>query len=226
MVSVVQEEDSSLANVKQFSIEEIVTAPSGLLKIISPEAGTFYTRPEYVDTRLLGFMSAGSVLNDDELDLFIRAVKSYSAELVAFSHLNRSEHSCSQLRLKLLKKGFDDIELGPVLEYLTENNWLNDGRFAEVWLRTRFLHKKEGRARLKAELVLRGIDFETAENALNMFFCENSENDVCDSALEIQMKKGYDKKKLFRTMQRLGFSVKMINNSFSRFMEKIGVNGV
>ena len=221
-VNAVHAEDSSSANVKPFYISDICSTSSGLIKIINSEGVSFLTRGEYFEKDGFDNLLAASAmqncggkpqgaLNADALGVLLTAVRKYAAEKEAIAYLNRAEHSRFQLEIKLKKKGFSQEEVRCALDYLMQNGLLDDVRFARAWLNTRRISKKEGRIRLASELALRGVSFSIAQRAINDFFLENPEKEICCAALKRQTKKYSDKRKLLRSMQRLGFSIHLVN---------------
>ncbi|UTC76392.1 recombination regulator RecX [Treponema sp. OMZ 792] len=208
-----QDEDSSSASVNPFSIADICSTSSDLVKIINSEGVSFVTRPNYFDEDdfdgLVG--ECGCPISEESLDALLNAVRIYEAECAAAAYLYRAEHSRFQLDLKLRKKGFLASEINPALDYLTGKGLLDDRRFAVAWLNTRVISKKEGRNRLASELALRGVSFKIVEDVLNEFFSEHSEEELCRKALEKQLINGLDKPRLMQKMYRLGFSVSTVN---------------
>lgn len=74
----------------------------------------------------------------------------------ALRFLARREYSRYELRTKLLVKGWDLMEVNPVLEALVEQGLQNDLRFVESFIR----HRRDagyGPRRITAELAERGI---------------------------------------------------------------------
>ncbi|UTC68438.1 regulatory protein RecX [Treponema sp. OMZ 789] len=208
-----QDEDSSSASVNPFSIADICSTSSDLVKVINSEGVSFVTRRVYFDDDDFDSLvsECGCPISEISLGALLNAVKIYAAECAAMGYLHRAEHSRFQLSLKLRKKGFSASEIDPALDYLEEKRYLDDGRFARAWLNTRTVSKKEGRNRLASELALRGVGFKVIENALDDFFSEHSEEDICRSALKKQLVNGLDKPKLMQRMHRLGFSTGIVN---------------
>jgi len=132
------------------------------------------------------------------------------AEKQAAVYLNRAEHSSYQLTVKLQKKGYIKNEYQPALDYLRAKGTLDDSRFAGAYLHTRSLSKKEGYARLFSELRKRGITADTAKQALNDFFAEIDEAELCEGAARSLIRKGYTDQKLYSALQRKGFPFSMI----------------
>ena len=188
-----QDEDSSSASVNPFSIADICSTSSDLVKIINSEGVSFVTRPDYFDEDDFDGLVAecGCPISDESLEALLNAVRIYEAECTAAAYLYRAEHS-----------RFD---------YLVRIGLLDDERFARAWLNTRAISKKEGRNRLASELTIRGVSFKIVKDVLDEFFLEHSEEDICRKALKKQLINGVDKPRLMRKMYRLGFSVSTVN---------------
>lgn len=77
--------------------------------------------------------------------------------------LARREHSRAELARKLAPHGTDE-EVGAVLDRLSELGLLSDHRFAEAWLRSKAA--RFGMTRLRRDLIQRGVDPDTIEDAL------------------------------------------------------------
>lgn len=73
--------------------------------------------------------------------------------------LARREHSRGELVQKLVKRGHADAEIAAVLDECEREGWLDDNRFAEIYVRQR-KEARYGPVRILAELQQRGIDSE------------------------------------------------------------------
>ena len=96
------------------------------------------------------------------------------------------------------------------LDYLEKRGYLSDARYARAWLHDRRINHFEGRTKLAGELAARGIEREVAAAALDEFFTENDETEICRKAYEKFTRHGKDGEKLVAAMMRAGFSYKMI----------------
>ena len=74
-------------------------------------------------------------------------------------------NSASELRTKLRSKHFDKAEIDETIERLRREKWLDDGRFAAAFVRTR-QSKRIGPRRIARELHAAGVDEETARAAI------------------------------------------------------------
>lgn len=71
--------------------------------------------------------------------------------------LARREHSRFELIRKLLRRGWDDSDVVPVVDELAADNLQSDERYAESYVRQR-VAKAYGPIRIRAELSERGLD--------------------------------------------------------------------
>ena len=95
------------------------------------------------------------------------------------------------------------------MDALEERGLLDDLRFARAWLNSRRIGHQEGRTRLLAELGARGISKETSKKAVDDFFEEFNEEEICARAVKKFLSRGYQGDKLMAAMTRAGFSYKM-----------------
>lgn len=157
-------------------------------------------------------IAAGAEFSEEFENDVVNAGLCFAAEKKALDYLNRSEQCRSGLFAKLVSKGFDKENINKALDYLEQKKDLDDFRFATAWLNNRKITHAEGRAKLSAELFSRGIKREFVETALDEFFTENSENDLCLRAYKkcLRLKKSDDKTTAY--LLKNGFSIKLIQS--------------
>lgn len=187
------------------------TSYSGMFKIAPEEGSAFYVRKEYLPEDLFERIDAGAEFDDIETDSLLDAGLTCAVELKAVGYLARAEQSRFGLIRKLIEKKYDKKYVEAALTYLEGRGYLSDLRFATAWLNTRKINHYEGRGRLAAELAARGIAREVATAALNEFFTENDEDEVCRKAYE-KLSKSKSGEKLMAAMLRQGFTQKQIRN--------------
>ena len=67
------------------------------------------------------------------------------------------EHSRQELKVKLTQKGFStDVDLNKLLDELESNDYLNDQRFAESFIRSRVI-RGQGKIKILNDLKQRGV---------------------------------------------------------------------
>lgn len=79
--------------------------------------------------------------------------------------LARREHARRELADKLRLRGFEAAAIETTLDGLAERGWLDEGRYAESYARSR-VERAYGPLRITAELQQRGIDRATIGAAL------------------------------------------------------------
>ncbi|MCR5724932.1 MAG: recombination regulator RecX [Treponema sp.] len=183
---------------------------SDCVKIESDTAPVFFMRFVYLMTLSPERVVAGTDFTDEEAAELVQAGLAFAAEQKAYEYLCRAEHSRSGLYTKLLQKGMDKDAVNAALDYLEGRRYLSDARFAESWLRTHLLGKAQGRTRLLSELLARGVGRETAKEALDAYFEEHSEDELCERALEKALRAGKTGDKLMQSLLASGFSYKQI----------------
>jgi regulatory protein len=93
----------------------------------------------------------------------------------------RSEY---EVRQRLRRKGYPDPAIEHAVQQLLEWGYLNDRQFADFWLNNRLEHSPRGERALMQELRRKGIDVETAREALG-----EQEVDEHAAALELARKR-------------------------------------
>lgn len=177
-----------------------------IVKYVLSNGQIFYTREQYFQIGL----ESGLQLSDEVLDALFQAMRTYLAECKAVSLLNYAENSRFMLTTKLVRKGFSPAEYEPALDYLEAEDFLSDRRFAESWVRSRLKRKAESRLVILGKLTTRGVSSELAEAVVADYFQEVDETALCVAAFEKQLRKCKDVEKVFRRLQRAGFSYSLI----------------
>ncbi len=84
----------------------------------------------------------------------------------AASLLAGTDHCRRGLRRKLADRGYGEEEISAALDRLTREGFLDDRRYAGLWIEFRQRRTREGRRLLLEGLVKRGVDRETAAAAV------------------------------------------------------------
>ena len=184
---------------------------SGMFKLTPEEGSAFFVRKEYLPEGLFERIDVGLEFDDEETDFLLDAGLTCAVELKAVGYLARAEQSRFGLSRKLIEKKYDKKYVEAALTYLEGRGYLSDLRFATAWLNTRKINHYEGRSRLSAELAARGIARDVAGKALDEFFTENDEDELCRKAYE-KLSKSKADEKLIAALLRSGFSMKQIKS--------------
>lgn len=143
-------------------------------------------------------------------------------ETLCLRFLARREHSRRELVDKLVLRGFERNEVETVIDELAEQNWQNDDRFAECFVRQR-IASGYGPIRIRYELQQRGIndvdlDAEADEQggwghlALNVYLAKYGEERALTQNEWL---------KRSRFLQQRGFSGEMIKQLFVELNIKV-----
>lgn len=189
----------------------VETSYSGMFKVAPEEGAAFYIRKDYLPEGLFERIDVSAEFDEDETDSLLDAGLTCAVELKAVSYLARAEQSRFGLTRKLIEKKYDKKYVEAALNYLELRGYLSDLRFATAWLNTRKINHYEGRSRLSVELAVRGIAREVANKALDEFFSENDENEICRKAYE-KLSKSKSGDKLTESLMRAGFTFKQIKS--------------
>ena len=187
------------------------TSYEGMYKITPDSGPAFFARQEYVPSVVLEDVCAGDEIASEHDDELLDAGLAAAVELKAVTYLARAEQCRAGLTKKLIEKKYDKKYVGMALDYLEKRGYLSDARFARAWLHDRRINHFEGRTKLSGELAARGIEREVAAAALDEFFTENDETEICRKAYEKFVRQGKEGEKLIAAMVRAGFSYKMVN---------------
>lgn len=170
-----------------------------------------------------GYIS-GDEIDEEELAAFEEAVGSRRAFNSALNSLDYRDHSTREIRQKLARK-FDSQYVDEAVEKLTELDLINDDRYARLYARELFEHKKFGKMRIKSELRAKGIAADTVNEAVDELFDEEEPDNV-ERIVDIIEKKYYNKmndesgrKKVFAALTRMGYSFSDIREAMAEFSD-------
>jgi regulatory protein len=159
---------------------------------------------------------AGLELVGSEEEAFRFAAACYKAEKTALRLIARAEQNSLGLAAKLKRRGHSAAAIKAVVSCLSGRNLLNDGRYAERWLRSRLPAVKALSPRLLlSSLAKRGIPRDASLEALKTTLDEEAEYALLLHYLEevgsSEHKRGVSLKARLRYE---GFSLAVINRYF------------
>jgi len=172
----------------------------------------------FVDGRFLIGLSVKAV-RELELGVGLEVTDKLHSEIIrtaalesAIMSLSRREHSRAELAAKLRQKGYADRIVKSTLDELQERGYLDDRRFARLWIERRSVHHPRGRRLLALELEQKGVSAELAREALAEDFSEASEREVLINLVRKRLRtlSGSDpqvfQRRLLAFLARRGFS--------------------
>ncbi|MFH5880630.1 regulatory protein RecX [Arthrobacter sp. NA-172] len=102
------------------------------------------------------------------------------ARAIVLRQLTNSPKSRFQLERKLAERNVPEEVAGAVLDRFEEVRLIDDADFAEMWVRSRAQSRKLAKGALRRELADKGIDAETAEEALAQLSDEDEQQAARD----------------------------------------------
>lgn len=187
----------------------------GVERLMFSDGSAFYIRNHYLSELSCCIdeqrIKVDEEFSDTEFQDLINAGLAFACEKKALDYLERSEQCRCGLEKKLIEKKFEKSSINLALDYLEQRNFLNDERFAYAWIRTHEITKPQGRMRLETELSARGVKKQAYKAAIDRFFTENDEEEVCRTCYEKIKRHKSDADKIFKALFDQGFTYKMIN---------------
>ncbi|MGP1459437.1 MAG: regulatory protein RecX [Treponema sp.] len=180
------------------------------MKITADSGLAFFIRAAYLKAVDADKIAEGTVFNGEAEDDIVNAGTTLSAERKAYDYLMRAEHSRLMLERKLAAKNFAPEHIAAALDYLEGETLLSDERFARAWLNTRKIAHSEGRTKLERELYARGIAKTLAAAALDEFYANNSEEELCLRAYEKCRRLQKSDEKTVKRLLACGFPYKTV----------------
>ncbi|KZN14947.1 regulatory protein RecX [Marinomonas sp. TW1] len=143
-------------------------------------------------------------------------------QLTTYDHalllLNQREHACAEVAVKLKQKGHSEEDIDNTIQQLKELNYLNDERFAEIYVRSK-ANRSLGPTRIRQELIQKGLSSDIIKNAI-----EEAECDWYELAKDAKVRKFgeqpaqdfKEKSKQMRHLQYKGFDYDQIQYAVSQ----------
>jgi regulatory protein len=161
----------------------------------------------------------GREIDPQERERLERLSETRAAVRSALLLLARAPHTRSGLRLKLLKRGFPSAAADAALARADEMGYLDDGRFAEVWIEIRLERHPEGRAALVAGLKERGVSRELAQEVVARVVSDELEEECLLRAIGRGRRKAAtasEAARLAARLQALGFPFRLVRKHLPR----------
>lgn len=143
------------------------------------------------------------------------SARDYALKVIGFK--DRTE---KEIREKLTQKGYDEIIIEDETEFLKSYGFINDLRYTERFTHDAINIKKWGKARIKTELLRKGIEREIIENTIEDIFSE-----LDDDRIFTEMQKRFknsdfsnmkERTRIFNFYLRRGFSPDEIKGAMNR----------
>jgi regulatory protein len=181
----------------------------GLFVIPDGSAGSSFFVPSSIASEFS--LHADMRITRQLLDTLHEASTLWRVRKKAVDLLSRREHSRQELTNKLQQRSFPEEVVRQVVREMADKDYLNDRRYASLWIRSRIQRHPEGPARLAAGLQERGISRDIISDVLSEEITEEVLNEVLDRAIaKLQKKRAVTREKMLASLSRLGFSYHQI----------------
>lgn len=124
----------------------------------------------------------------------------------ALKLLGYRPRSIHELTVRLREKQHPDEAIRETIGKLEGWGYLNDDRFAEDWIRSRFINKPMGAQRLREELRGKGVSLDIIDIKLEEAFNIRSEFEIACDLASSKLRKSGDWRKVSGLLKRRGFS--------------------
>ena len=99
----------------------------------------------------------GLTLEEEQLKLLLREDGDSRAYVAAMRFIGHRPRSSQEIRRRLAREELTDDVIDRVIERLVREKWVDDGQFAQEWVRARSNTRPRGAGLLKQELRQKGV---------------------------------------------------------------------
>jgi len=144
-----------------------------------------------------------------------------SAYLDALHLLARRALTIAECRARLTDRGHSSDEIDAAIEHLREAGGLDDGKLARAQAQTSVDVKGRGRLRILRELAVRGVDQETAAQAVADVFKDRDERTLVNRAVQKKLRgrarpSTPELARLYQHLMRQGFTPGVVSAAIRR----------
>lgn len=162
----------------------------------------------------------GKEIDREELALLGEMSEKRRAYNCAVGYLSRRDHSAKELLLKLRQKGYKESAEYAV-EKLQSEGYVDDERFARMYVRELVSIKKYGKRRIEQELYRKGVDREIISLVLEE--TDFSEDELCELVRRKYLRCLSDEKGIKKTvasLMRMGYSFSEVKSALNKIAEE------
>lgn len=160
--------------------------------------------------------------NDELPEEKLNEIRDYDelcfGKYIAYSFLSYKPRSEKEVYRKLKANKISENSIRKIISQFTEQKYIDDKAYAKLYIESRLHSKPEGRRLIKLKLAGKGIESETADNALNEIYNEADEFSSAIKLTEKYVKKLKSmsdferRKKCFSYLISRGFDFDTANN--------------
>uniref|UniRef100_A0A832G1T9 Regulatory protein RecX n=1 Tax=Ignavibacterium album TaxID=591197 RepID=A0A832G1T9_9BACT len=169
----------------------------------------------------------GDEVSSDRFGFLNNQETLYLIKQKAFRLLQRRIHTSRELYIKLRQKFSDELLIKNCLNELKQKGFINDREFALAFISEKQKSKKWSKAKIKSELIKRGVSNEIISEVLNQTFDTERETEsakeLAQKKLSQIIKKENDKRKLFQKimmyLQSKGYDYEMSSEVVKKILK-------
>jgi regulatory protein len=159
-------------------------------------------------------LAVNQTVEPQELENLLQASLNSKAYNYSLRYLALRPRSSKEISDYLIRKGFGEEQVQAAIESLTEQNYLNDTDFAQMWVRNRLKLNARSKSVLRLELIKKGIEKDAIEHVL----AEVTPEEFLDSLKELINKKRHlskyqDDEKLVQYLVRKGYNYGLVKQA-------------
>lgn len=136
--------------------------------------------------------------------------KFLSAYDQAVRYLGVKMHSRADLETKLLRKGHDSTEVRQVLSQLEEEGFIDDAKYAEIFLKNLMTYKTFGYYGIRNKLLQKKINKSLVDSLLRKELSLHKEGEIARRFVQKPNQMGRSKKSLALALRQKGFRTEII----------------
>lgn len=134
-----------------------------------------------------------------------------------------AEQCASDIRAKILKKGFSPEDAERMISYLRQNRYLDDSRYARAFAIDKVRFSGWGRMKVRMGLRAKGIEDSVVSQALDCI-ADSDYMDALQKAMQakarsLDLSDVNDRRKLYRHIASRGFESQLIISEMRRLMK-------
>ncbi len=166
-------------------------------------------------------LETGEEISSPVFDELTKVLIPKRAKLRAMNLLQKRDYTEYKLREKLKEGQYSEEVIDEAVEYLKSYKYLDDERYADDYIRYHL--KDKSKARLKQDLMQKGISADIVDRVLSAAYEDENEDPEIQLCAKLLKKKHYDsenmsyeeKQKIMAFLYRKGFSGDVIHRAMS-----------
>ncbi len=113
------------------------------------------------------WITIGQELSDDQIEDLQQKDQAEVIHQSALRLINYKQRTTVEMTNRLIKKGYEPVQVKVVVDQLMENKLLDDSQYAENWVADRQRFHPRSKRMMSYEMRNKGLDRKTIENALS-----------------------------------------------------------